>query len=228
MIAAVLSLSVPTSEMAYALPQRGGPATHAANEQKGKGYAASRASSRVAPARAHAAPANAAPTNAAPANAAPANRSAARGSGKLAQRNGNGVRADAAAPAPAQVSPAILTVQTPAPAPAPQTPSVSAAGSLLPGRVLTVSAPRTRALPSRSAQPTAASPDASLIQNEPMVLASGGWQGASLQAALDLRIPILFGAAVLLFVLLQALIDRRDPKVSRAPERGDDDTIGFS
>lgn len=50
----------------------------------------------------------------------------------------------------------------------------------------------------------------------------------SLQAAVDLRIPMLFGAAVLLFVLLQALVDRRDPKVARAPERGDDDTVGFS
>lgn len=67
-----------------------------------------------------------------------------------------------------------------------------------------------------------------VIDNEPMILASGGWQGVSLQAAVDLRIPILFGAGVLLFVLLQALVDRRDPKVSGAPERGDDDTVGFS
>ena len=36
------------------------------------------------------------------------------------------------------------------------------------------------------------------------------------------------GLAVALFILLQSLIDRRDPKVSRAPERGDDDTVGFS
>lgn len=61
-----------------------------------------------------------------------------------------------------------------------------------------------------------------------MILSSGGWQGISLQAAVDLRIPMLFGAAVLLFVLLQALVDRRDPKVARAPERGDDDTVGFA
>lgn len=74
----------------------------------------------------------------------------------------------------------------------------------------------------------AGAPDASVIRDEPMILSSGGWQGVSLQAAVDLRVPILFGAAVLLFVLLQALVDRRDPKVSRAPERGDDDTVGFS
>ena len=66
------------------------------------------------------------------------------------------------------------------------------------------------------------------VLDEPVQLATAGWQGVSLQAASNLRIPILFGAAVLLFVLLQALVDRRDPKMSHAPERGDDDTVGFS
>jgi hypothetical protein len=66
------------------------------------------------------------------------------------------------------------------------------------------------------------------VLDEPVQLATGGWQGVSLQAATNLRIPILFGAAVLLFVLLQALVDRRDPKMSRAPERGEDDSVGFS
>jgi hypothetical protein len=50
----------------------------------------------------------------------------------------------------------------------------------------------------------------------------------SLRAATDLRIPGLFAVAVLLFVLLQALVDRRDPKISQAPERGEDDSVGFS
>jgi hypothetical protein len=60
-----------------------------------------------------------------------------------------------------------------------------------------------------------------------MILAGGGWQGVSLKAATSLRVPIVFGAVVALFVLIQALIDRRDPKLSRAPERGEDDTVGF-
>jgi hypothetical protein len=60
-----------------------------------------------------------------------------------------------------------------------------------------------------------------------MVLAAGPWRGPSMQAATKLSIPILFGAAVAVFALLQALVDRRDPKLSRAPERGDDDTVGF-
>jgi hypothetical protein len=66
------------------------------------------------------------------------------------------------------------------------------------------------------------------VLEEPLQLATGGWQGVSLRAATNLRVPILFGAAVLLFVLLQALVDRRDPKMSRAPERGHDDSVGFS
>jgi hypothetical protein len=61
-----------------------------------------------------------------------------------------------------------------------------------------------------------------------MIVAGGGWQGVSLRAATDLTVPLAFGAIVGVFVLLQALIDRWDPKVSRAPERGDDDTVGFS
>jgi hypothetical protein len=71
-------------------------------------------------------------------------------------------------------------------------------------------------------------PGASGEFTEPMVLANGGWQGLSLHAATNLKVPILFGLAVALFVLIQALIDRRDPKLSRAPERGDDDTVGFN
>jgi len=61
-----------------------------------------------------------------------------------------------------------------------------------------------------------------------MVLANAGWQGISLRAATDLEVPILFGLFVALFVLVQALVDRRDPKLSRAPERGDEETVGFT
>jgi hypothetical protein len=78
-------------------------------------------------------------------------------------------------------------------------------------------------------KPTASGhPSGPTVLQEPFQLATGGWQGVSLRAATNLRIPILFGAAVLLFVLLQALVDRRDPKMSRAPERGEDDTVGFT
>ena len=66
------------------------------------------------------------------------------------------------------------------------------------------------------------------LYNEPMELAAGPWQGLSMQAATKLSIPILFGATVALFVLLQALVDPRATRsCRRAPERGDDDTVGF-
>jgi hypothetical protein len=60
-----------------------------------------------------------------------------------------------------------------------------------------------------------------------MVVAGGPWPGLSLKTATRLSVPIFFAAAVGLFLLLQALVDRRDPKVSRAPERGNDETVGF-
>ncbi len=64
------------------------------------------------------------------------------------------------------------------------------------------------------------------ISGEPVQIAAGKW-GVSLSAATRLSVPIAFGVAVAIFVLLQALVDQRDPKLSRAPERGDDDTVGF-
>ncbi|HEX6392013.1 MAG TPA: hypothetical protein VFZ97_01145 [Acidimicrobiales bacterium] len=126
------------------------------------------------------------------------------------------------------------------PGPSAQTPTssttVPSAGrnTIVPGRVLASSRPRPAV---RGANPTTNKPSLAppaptntgpSVLDEPMQLATGGWQGISLQAATSLRIPILFGAAVLLFVLLQALVDRRDPKMTRAPERGEDDSMGFS
>ena len=62
---------------------------------------------------------------------------------------------------------------------------------------------------------------------EPMVLARGAWQGLSLRAATELKVPISLLVAVAVFLLVQAFVDRRDPKVAAAPERGTDDTVGF-
>jgi hypothetical protein len=65
------------------------------------------------------------------------------------------------------------------------------------------------------------------VFDEPLVLASGPWHGLSLTAATKLSIPIAFGALVALFLLVQALIDRRDPKLSQAPRHSDDETVSF-
>lgn len=110
------------------------------------------------------------------------------------------------------------------PAAAGSSPS-TAATSLL---VLAGGHPVTTAAGVIRARPRASAPgSAKDLYNVPMVLAAGPWRGLSMQAATKLSVPILFGAAVALFALLQALVDRRDPKLSRAPERGDDDTVGF-
>ena len=57
-------------------------------------------------------------------------------------------------------------------------------------------------------------------------MATGHW-GVSLHAATRLSVPIAFGGVVTVFVLLQALVDRRDPKLAHAPHSGDDDTVAF-
>jgi hypothetical protein len=59
-------------------------------------------------------------------------------------------------------------------------------------------------------------------------LASAPWRGVSLKAATHLSVPVAFALAVAAFVVLQGIIDRRDPKVSGAPERGDDDAVPFT
>ena len=85
-------------------------------------------------------------------------------------------------------------------------------------------APPSRPAVSRPAAPEETFPGAF---GEPMVLARGAWQGLSLQAATELKIPISLLVAVGVFLLVQALVDRRDPKVAAAPEHGTDDTVGF-
>jgi hypothetical protein len=53
------------------------------------------------------------------------------------------------------------------------------------------------------------------------------WDGSSLNASPGQRVPLTLGALILLFVVVQWLIDRRDPKFVEAPARKDDDSIGF-
>lgn len=60
-----------------------------------------------------------------------------------------------------------------------------------------------------------------------LVLAAAPWRGVSLRAATHLSMPIAFGLLVTAFAVVQALIDRRDPKLSKAPARNDDDTVAF-
>lgn len=54
-----------------------------------------------------------------------------------------------------------------------------------------------------------------------------GWAGETIQDSAKLKVPLTLLAAMALFVLVQSLIDRRDPKVSQAPERQGEDSVGF-
>jgi hypothetical protein len=122
--------------------------------------------------------------------------------------------------------PAPAATATPVPPSAPAAAPPPSPGAV-PAPVSAASGARRIAPPQASATPVIPRILGAGGLDEPMELASGPWHGLSLQAVTHLTVPILFAAAVALFVLLQALVDRRDPKVSRAPERGDEETVGF-
>ena len=60
-----------------------------------------------------------------------------------------------------------------------------------------------------------------------VVPGTGPWEEASLQAATSLSVPLALGGVVVVFIVVQWLIDRRDPKFVEAPARKDDDSVGF-
>ncbi|HET6965000.1 MAG TPA: hypothetical protein VFH58_09545 [Acidimicrobiales bacterium] len=143
-------------------------------------------------------------------------RTTGNGKGK---GNGNGSNA-----APAPGTPAAKTAGTPLPAPRPVRPErffsiplaplspVAAVGGPLPGSALPLA-------PARKAGRELFRFGASVLPRT--------WAGDSLKESGKLKLPIALMAATALFMLVQALIDRRDPKVSDAPERPTDDSVGF-
>ncbi len=58
-------------------------------------------------------------------------------------------------------------------------------------------------------------------------LLNGGWAGQSVKAADKLKFPIGFLAVAAGFLLFQAFIDRRDPKLHDAPEHQGEDSVEF-
>jgi hypothetical protein len=50
----------------------------------------------------------------------------------------------------------------------------------------------------------------------------------ALQSAHDLSVPISVAAIVVLFLIAQARVDARDPKLVDAPVGADDDMVGFT
>jgi hypothetical protein len=62
----------------------------------------------------------------------------------------------------------------------------------------------------------------------PAVITPGGlWSGGPLQGATILSLPMALGVLLIGFIVLQWLVDRRDPKLVEAPARKDDDSLGF-
>jgi len=56
---------------------------------------------------------------------------------------------------------------------------------------------------------------------------TGLWVGGSVQANTVLRVPLTLAGLVVVFMLVQWLVDHRDPKLVEAPARKDDDSVGF-
>jgi hypothetical protein len=58
-------------------------------------------------------------------------------------------------------------------------------------------------------------------------LLNGAVPGTSVRVAGKLRLPIALMVGGALFMLIQSLVDRRDPKVTHAPEHPQDDSLDF-
>jgi hypothetical protein len=65
------------------------------------------------------------------------------------------------------------------------------------------------------------------VDAQQVVSIGPSWDGSSLNASPGQRVPFALGALILIFVVVQWLIDRRDPKFVEAAARKDDDSIGF-
>lgn len=147
-------------------------------------------------------------------------------------------------PPPAGPVPVALVPATGVPAPPAQAAPASAAvpATAGPGRSGASSSP---AAPSRSAPtprrnppviPAWAVPDLGhsisstlpgLLGGVGLPLTGLGWKAFASHAAARLRLPVGFVLIAVVFVLVQALVDRRDPKVVAAPEHASDDSVGF-
>lgn len=66
-----------------------------------------------------------------------------------------------------------------------------------------------------------------LIDGQEAISIGSPWDGGSMDASTSQRVPFALGGLILIFVLVQWLIDRRDPKLVEAPARRHEDSIGF-
>ncbi|MCU4184894.1 hypothetical protein K6U06_11030 [Acidiferrimicrobium sp. IK] len=123
---------------------------------------------------------------------------------------------------PAQVAPLIVPAAARVPAATATTTATAATVGSVPRGALSPAAPAGDHTASGPA-PHQAVPD----YRRTIILASGAGPGPSLSAATDLGVPIVFGALVSLFLLVQYVLGRRDPRLAEAPARGDEDSVPF-
>ncbi len=65
------------------------------------------------------------------------------------------------------------------------------------------------------------------VAGRAVVSQGSGWSGGALQAGTILSVPLGLGVLVVAFMVVQWLVDRRDPKLVDAPAHKDEDTVGF-
>ena len=136
--------------------------------------------------------------------------------------------------APTTTVPAVVAPTPPPPTPPvglpPQSPTYGYGYQSYSG---TYSTPPTTTAPAANnvkldvAAPQAATPLWDEAIGEQVVLSQDAWTRLSLRAGTRIELPLLFLVGVGLFILVQALIDRRDPKVSHAPEHHLDNAVLF-
>jgi hypothetical protein len=66
-----------------------------------------------------------------------------------------------------------------------------------------------------------------LIDGQGVISIGSRWDGGSMDASTSQRVPFALGGLILIFVFVQWLIDRRDPKLVEAPASRHEDSIGF-
>lgn len=103
----------------------------------------------------------------------------------------------------------------------PSTPP-SAPAAVIPPPVATV--PRPSAPPTA---PPAAHPTLAPLAGTVQLVSGTGSSPTLLPAMTNLQVPIIFSALIGTFLLVQAVVGRRDPRLAQAPARGDDDSIPF-
>lgn len=148
----------------------------------------------------------------------------------------------AAADAPATTTPALATTTTAAVATTTRPPTTTTRPTTSTTRPTTTPGPTGSAsekaarsaadglrLADRPASsvPITVPPGDRLIDGQEVISIRSPWDGGSLDASTSQLVPFALGGLMLVFVFVQWLIDRRDPKFVEAPARKHEGSIGF-